>query len=168
MAQFLEFAPMLRAMQGRVWRLEPFAVQASVSGAGDAAGVDANLFEDPDGALIAVQKRIRHIPSVPVASRFGQAGTKAMTPLQTTHPKSSLNREWLRIEVLAPTMWRLSGEALVAWSQHTTSRLDGSCTPAAGPVATYFQLSGTTCSVMSVGCDSHVSPPVRLRRVSTS
>ena len=45
----LEYGPMLRALQGRVWRLEPHAIHAKSQ-----VDVAANLFETPDGSLLAV------------------------------------------------------------------------------------------------------------------
>ena len=41
---------MLRAMQGRRWDLTPHAIRANATG----ASVDANLFDMPDGAQLAV------------------------------------------------------------------------------------------------------------------
>lgn len=63
---YLKYGPMLRAIQGRIWRLEPHAVKAMVHpsnrGAGiddGVVGVDANLFETPGGALIAVVRPVK-------------------------------------------------------------------------------------------------------------
>ena len=80
LSQFLKFGPMLRAMQGRVWRLEAAAVSATVTHPGW-KGVDANLFETPDGALIAVlrlnpaAKSAATFP-VSVSVRVGAAATR--------------------------------------------------------------------------------------------
>merc|ERR1712166_1205724 len=46
---YLEYGPMLRALQGRNWRLEPHAIRAKSQ-----VHVAANLFETPDGSLLAV------------------------------------------------------------------------------------------------------------------
>ena len=52
LAQYLEFGPMLRALQGRIWRLEPHAIHATaLNGSRDVA---ANLFDVPDGSRLAV------------------------------------------------------------------------------------------------------------------
>eukprot|EP01043_Picozoa_sp_COSAG02_P052164 COSAG02_NODE_5581_length_4215_cov_1.971817_5_plen_188_part_00 len=64
MAIYLKYGPMLRALQGRVWNLEGHSISASIdkasfgavndSARGSGIGVDANLFDLPDGSSIAV------------------------------------------------------------------------------------------------------------------
>ena len=65
MAIYLKYGPMLRALQGRVWNLEGHSISASIDKAsfgavndsargGSEIGVDANLFDLPDGTSIAV------------------------------------------------------------------------------------------------------------------
>ena len=61
LSQFLKFGPMLRALQGRVWRLEAAAISATVAGP-EWAGADANLFETTEDALIAVV-RLNPVPN---------------------------------------------------------------------------------------------------------
>ena len=50
-SQFLKFGPMLRALHGREWNLTPHAISCSPSAAAQLCS--ANLFDVPDGSLVA-------------------------------------------------------------------------------------------------------------------
>ena len=64
MYTYLKYGPMMRALQGRVWNLQPHAISAYIGNTttpaagsaqgGPGVGVDANLFDLPDGSSVAV------------------------------------------------------------------------------------------------------------------
>ena len=64
---------MLRVLQGRVWRLEPHAIHAKSQ-----VDVAANLFETPDGSLLAIllldsKAMLTPNPSNPLATNVSVA-----------------------------------------------------------------------------------------------
>eukprot|EP01052_Picozoa_sp_SAG31_P017430 SAG31_NODE_1192_length_9459_cov_15.271581_3_plen_623_part_00 len=54
MPTYLKYGPMMRALQGRVWNLVPHAISATLLSSDEATGCSANLFDMPDGSLVAV------------------------------------------------------------------------------------------------------------------
>ena len=88
---YLKYGPMLRALQGRVWNLEGHSISASIDKAtfdavNDSArevsgiGVDANLFDLPDGTSIAVLA-LRGATTATVTVKFAKlAAESAATP----------------------------------------------------------------------------------------
>ena len=96
MSAFMNYGPMLRALQGRVWNLQPHAISATVTADGpdrdaatDAAaggggggsalatGVDANLFDLPDGSSVAVLLLHGGVTKATVAVKLKKAAATA-------------------------------------------------------------------------------------------